>query len=87
MASFMIWGEPDSKLRLASYSATTKGEKARITIVVETVDFRQLGYALAELAEVRAAQVARLAPPAKTNPKQKPLALPPPPLRLMKSEE
>ena len=47
---------------------------------------RQLGYALSELAEVRAAQVAK-PPSEKTNQKQKPLALPAPPLRLMKPEE
>lgn len=88
-----ILGSDTEKLRLKSYSATMKGTRSTITIVVETDDHWQLTYALGSLAEVeeqqkqQASAAKRAAAAQKAKPKQQAqtrLALPPPPRALPK---
>lgn len=72
--SFFLVDEPDSKLRLKSFSASARGGKSTIKIEVETDDPFELGYTLKSLAEVQKGQRAKPKPKAKA----KPLALPAP---------
>lgn len=72
--SFYIFGKPESKLRLKSFSASNRGGKSTIRIELETEDHFELGYALQSLAETQKEQRAKPKPPAKP----KLLALPKP---------
>jgi len=56
-----ILGGASEELRLKSYSASTKGTRSTITIVVETDDHWQLTHTLRGLAEVEAEQKAQAA--------------------------
>lgn len=89
---FILGGDTE-KLRLKSYSASTKGTRSTITIVVETDDHFELTYALRSLAQLDAEQnqkataAKRAAAAEKVKPKQQAqtrLALPPPPRALPK---
>lgn len=88
-----ILGGASEQLRLKSYSASTRGTRSTITIVMETDDHQEFAYALRCLAGVEAEQkeqaaaVRRAAAEAKTRTRsqaQKRLALPPPPRALPK---
>lgn len=85
MAYFHLSSEPDSKLRLKSFSSASRGGKSTISIVIETVDPWELGYALHALAQVQAGQKVR-PPKPEPKPKTKPLALPAPRLALPEPE-
>lgn len=71
MILFAISGDYASKLRIKSFSSSSRGGKSTIKIEVETEDPFELGYALQKLSEVQKGQ--RTKPPAR-----KPLALPKP---------
>lgn len=88
-----VLGYDTEKLRLKSYSASMKGTRSTITIVVETDDHFELTYALRTLAQLDAEQkqkataAKRAAAAEKVKPKQQAqtrLALPPPPRALPK---
>lgn len=88
-----VLGHDTEKLRLKSYSASMKGTRSTITIVVETDDHFELTYALRTLADLDAEQkqkataAKRAAAAEKVKPKQQAqtrLALPPPPRALPK---
>lgn len=83
---FFLTDTPDAKLRLKSYSGSSRGGKHVIKIELETTDAFTFGYELEKLAEVQAGQRAK---PEKTKPKPKakPLALPAPLLGLPAPEE
>ena len=72
--SFLLMGRHDAKLRLKSFSVSSRGVKTTIRIEVEVDDPFELGYALQSLAEVQKSQRTKPAP----EPKAKPLALPKP---------
>ena len=72
--TFFLLGTHAEKLRLKSFSASSRGEKSTIKIELEPADPYELGWALSKLAEVQNGQ--RTNP--KPKPKAKPLALPKP---------
>ena len=53
---FSLYGTPNCGLMLKSYKAQTVNGKSTVTIICETDDPFQLGYALRELAETAKAQ-------------------------------
>lgn len=71
MSVFVLHGNYSEKLRIKSFSSSSRGGKSTIKIEVETEDPFELGYALQKLSEVQKGQ--RTKPPAR-----KPLALPKP---------
>lgn len=68
---FYLRGCHDEKLRLKSFSSTSRSGKSTIKIELETNDPFELGYALQNLSEVEKGQKAKQAKPRR-------LALPPP---------
>lgn len=54
--SFWLFGTHDEKLRLKSFSASSRGEKSVIKIELEAADPYELGWALSKLAEVQKGQ-------------------------------
>lgn len=74
--SFYLFGSPDEKLRLKSFSGTSKNGQCVIRIEITTNDAGAFGYALSELGEVEKGQRPVTAPP-----KPKRLALPAPSYR------
>ena len=79
--TFYLWDKHDAKLRLKSFSSSSRGEKMIIKIEVETSDAGEFGWALQCLAEVQKGQRTKPAP----KPKAKPLALPAPQLAFPKA--
>lgn len=86
---FSLYGTPNCGLMLKSYKAQTVNGKSTVTIICETDDHFQLGYALRELAETAKAQKeaaaeAKAAARATKKPKPKaPLLALPAPLRAL----
>ena len=72
--SFHLFGTPDERLRLKSFSASSRGEKSVIKIELEVTDPYELGWTLSALSKVQKGQRTK----AKPEPKVKPLALPKP---------
>lgn len=64
--TFHLFGSPDEKLRLKSYTSTSRGEKMTIRIELETADHFEFGYVLKELGKVQKGQRAK---PEKPQPK------------------
>ena len=54
--SFYLFGKPDERLRLKSYSGASRGGKSIIKIEIEVDDPALFGFALADLANVQAGQ-------------------------------
>lgn len=86
---FALYGDPKLGLALKSYKAQTVNGKSTVTIICQTDDHFQLGWALRELAETaqaqkKAAAEAKAAAQAAKRPKPKAplLALPAPQLAL-----
>lgn len=86
MVFFMLSGNPDERLRLKSFSSTSRGAKATLKIELVADDPYALAYALEQLAAVQEAQKPAKAP-ARRSAKAKPLALPAPSRALPKPEE
>ena len=85
---FHISGDPESPLKIKSFSSTTRGEKATIRLEIDITDLSWLGYTLKELAEVQKEQRRKPKPAPKAKPaKQKMLALPAPQLALPAPED
>lgn len=78
---FYLDADPDARLRLKGFSATSKAGKSTIRIELETADPYELGYALERLATVEKGQKAKPKPAAKPEPVKR-LALPAPRLAL-----
>lgn len=78
---FHISGDPESYLKLKSFSSTTRGEKATIRLEIDVTDLSWLSYTLKELAKVQKEQRQRPKPVPKAK-AAKPLALPAPQLAL-----
>ncbi len=70
--SFFLSGDPDEKLRLKSFTSSSRGARMTIKIECETDDPYELAYALMALGKVQRGQRA------KQKPKATPLALPKP---------
>lgn len=85
MTMFSVFGDPDEKLRIKSFSGASKNGKHTVRIEIETNDTYYFGAALKELEEVQKAQRTPKAPPKK--PAAKPLALPAPLLALPLTED
>ena len=85
----MIYLAADDRLRLKSYTATTRGAKSVIRIELETEDTFELAHALRCLGETQAKQKAAAAAKRKAAaaPKRKSLALPAPRLALPAPED
>lgn len=82
--SVYIFDNPDSHLKIKSFSSSTRGERATIRIELET-DLDWLSFILKELAETQKAQRQKPRPAQKAKPaKPKLLALPAPQLALPK---
>lgn len=77
MSLFSIYGDPESELRLKSFSGTSNGSKSTIRIEIECATNWRFGYALEQLKEVKDGQMPPKAPP-KKRAKAKPLTLPAP---------
>lgn len=84
--SFYLFGKPDERLRLKSYSGASRGGKSIIKIEIEVDDLALFGFALADLANVQAGQRA-MSQKRKPQSKAKPLALPAPQLVLPSPED
>ena len=83
-----ISGNPESYLKVKSFSSSTRGEKAVIRLELEVSDLSWLGYTLKELAEIQKEQRRKPKPEPKAKAaKQKPLALPAPQLALPAPED
>lgn len=54
--TFVLGDNPDEKLRLRSFSATSKGLKSALTITLETEDPYALAYAIERLGKVEKGQ-------------------------------
>lgn len=63
--TFVLGDSPDEKLRLRSFSATSKGLKSVLTITIETEEPYALAHAIERLGEVDKGQ--RSPPPAKSK--------------------
>lgn len=86
--SFYLFGTPDEKLRLKSFSSSANGSKGTIRITLETSNMFELGFALETLGKVQKGQRAKPKPAPKPKAaKPTPLALPAPLLALPKPEE
>ena len=83
---FHISGDPESRLKIKSFSSSTRGEKATIRLELEVTDLSWLGYTLKELAEVQKEQRRKPKPEPKAK-VAKPLALPAPQLALPAPED
>lgn len=82
--SFYLFGDPDEKLRLKSFSGAARNGKMVLKIECEATDSYEFAYALERLACVQAGQKPPASPPPKAK-QPKPLALPAPPLGLPKN--
>lgn len=78
--TFLVSGDPNSAVRIKSFSSSTRGEKSTIRIELECSDLWELGFTLRALAETQKAQREKPAPPPKPEKprRQQPLALPAP---------
>lgn len=78
--TFLVSGDPNSAVRIKSFSSSTRGEKSTIRIELECSDLWELGFTLRALVETQKSQREKPAPPPKPEkPKrQQPLALPAP---------
>lgn len=83
--TFRLFGLLEERLRLKSFSSTSRGTRMTIRIEIETSDPLDFGFALQALTEVQRGQRAKPEKP-KPQSKAKPLALPVPQLALPKPE-
>lgn len=85
--TFYLFGAPDEKLRLKSFSSSSNGTRGTIRITLETSSMFDLGFSLEELRNVQKGQREKRKPEPKPKAaKPKVLALPAPQLALPKPE-